>query len=131
MLPSPAVLLVATVLGCPWDSVTTYNWSYNLTYNPPKWAIGVIPIISRVISPAINPKLCTPQSELGSYYDAVGAVSISIPDTHPQIRDPRVLDLDTKPYLDPQSMQDNSLLDNLLGVVLDCYFTYSWGLGKA
>ena len=25
-------------LGGPWDLVTTYNWAYNLTYNPPKWA---------------------------------------------------------------------------------------------
>ena len=21
-----------------WDLVTTYNWAYNPTYNPPKWA---------------------------------------------------------------------------------------------
>ena len=26
------------VLGGPWDLVTTYNWTYNPTYNFPKWA---------------------------------------------------------------------------------------------
>ena len=26
------------LLGAPWDLVTTYNWAYNLTYNPTKWA---------------------------------------------------------------------------------------------
>ena len=26
------------LLGGPWDLVTTYNWAYNPTYNPPKWA---------------------------------------------------------------------------------------------
>ena len=25
-------------LGGPWDLVTTYNWAYNPTYNPPKWS---------------------------------------------------------------------------------------------
>ena len=25
------------LLGGPWDLVTTYNWAYNSTYNPPKW----------------------------------------------------------------------------------------------
>ena len=26
------------LLGDPWDLVTTYNWAYNPTYNPSKWA---------------------------------------------------------------------------------------------
>ena len=26
------------LLGGPWGLVTTYNWAYNPTYNPPKWA---------------------------------------------------------------------------------------------
>ena len=29
--------LSAWILACPWDLVTTYNWAYNLTYDPPKW----------------------------------------------------------------------------------------------
>ena len=28
----------ARLLGGSWDLVTTYNWAYNPTYNPPKWA---------------------------------------------------------------------------------------------
>ena len=31
------------VLGGPWDLVTTYNWAYNPTYSPPKWAYGGYP----------------------------------------------------------------------------------------
>ena len=31
------------ILGGPWDLVTTYNWAYNPTYNPPKWAYRVTP----------------------------------------------------------------------------------------
>ena len=27
-----------SVLGGPWDLVTTYNWACNPTYNPSKWA---------------------------------------------------------------------------------------------
>ena len=26
------------LLGGPWGLVTTYDWAYNLNYNPPKWA---------------------------------------------------------------------------------------------
>ena len=26
-----------TVLEGSWDLVTTYNWAYNPTFNPPKW----------------------------------------------------------------------------------------------
>ena len=29
---------LSTLLGGPRDLVTTYNWAYNLTYNPPTWA---------------------------------------------------------------------------------------------
>ena len=32
-----------TVLGGPWDLVTTYNWAYNPTYSPPKWAYRGLP----------------------------------------------------------------------------------------
>ena len=27
-----------SLLGGPWDLVIAYNWAYNPTYNPPKWA---------------------------------------------------------------------------------------------
>ena len=30
----------STLLGGPWEIVTTYNWAYNPTHNPPKWAYG-------------------------------------------------------------------------------------------
>ena len=30
--------LNVTLLGGPWDLVTTYNWAYNPTYNFPEWA---------------------------------------------------------------------------------------------
>ena len=29
--------LTVDILGGPWDLVTTYNWAYSPTYNPPKW----------------------------------------------------------------------------------------------
>ena len=31
------------LLGGSWDLVTTYNWAYNLTYNPPKRAYRAYP----------------------------------------------------------------------------------------
>ena len=45
---------VLPLLGGSWDIVTTYNWAYNPTYNPLNDLIGVIPIISGVITPVIN-----------------------------------------------------------------------------
>ena len=38
----------------PMGLVTTYNWASNPTYNPPKWAFGATPVISRVICPVIR-----------------------------------------------------------------------------
>ena len=32
-----------SILGGLWDLVTTYNWAYNPTYDPPKWAYGGYP----------------------------------------------------------------------------------------
>ena len=45
---------VQQLLGGPWDLVTTYNWAYNPTYNPPKWADRGYPSINMASIPVIS-----------------------------------------------------------------------------
>ena len=42
------------LLGGSWDSVTTYNWTNNPTYDFLHGLIGVTPIVSRVRHPVIS-----------------------------------------------------------------------------
>ena len=46
--------MTLALLGGPWDLVSTYNWAYDPTYNPPKWAYRGYPIMSRDIIPVIS-----------------------------------------------------------------------------
>ena len=41
----------ASLLGGPWDLVTAYTWTHNLTDNFPQWGTSTI---SRVIIPVIS-----------------------------------------------------------------------------